>query len=66
MGTQFDVFGEIAHTDSPSVTSLQRANRHRLRDAMAAQGFVNYPDEWWHYTLQPEPTPKTAYDFPVR
>jgi D-alanyl-D-alanine dipeptidase len=66
MGTGFDYFGELAHTDSPSVTAAQRANRHRLRDAMQAQGFANYVDEWWHYTLKPEPAPGIAYDFPVR
>lgn len=66
MGTGFDYFGERAHTDSASVTAGQRANRHRLRDAMQAQGFVNYADEWWHYTFKPEPTPDIAYDFPVR
>jgi D-alanyl-D-alanine dipeptidase len=66
MGTGFDYFGTLAHTDVPQATAAQRANRHRLRDAMAGQGFDNYIDEWWHYTLQPEPTPDTAYDFPVR
>ncbi len=66
MGTGFDFFGERAHTESPSVTAGQRANRYRLRDAMQAQGFRNYADEWWHYTLQPEPTPNLAYDVPVR
>lgn len=66
MGTGFDLFDPRAHTDSPEVTQLQRANRHLLREAMAAGGFVNYPKEWWHYTLRPEPTPDTAYDAPVR
>ena len=37
-----------------------------LRDAMAAQGLADYPMEWWHFTLKPEPDPGTAYDFPVR
>jgi CubicO group peptidase (beta-lactamase class C family) len=36
-----------------------------LLDAMAAEGFRNYPMEWWHYTLQPEPSPHTLYDVPV-
>ena len=66
MGTGFDYFGELAHTDSPNVTAAQRRNRHLLRDAMQAQGFSNYADEWWHYTLRPEPDPHTAYDFPLR
>ncbi len=66
MGTDFDYFGELAHTDSPNVGVAQRDHRHQLRDAMQAQGFRNYADEWWHYTFQPEPAPDTAYDFPLR
>lgn len=65
MGTDFDFFGTLAHTDTPEVDPAQRANRHLLRDAMQTQGFRNYPMEWWHYTLQPEPTPDTIYDVPV-
>lgn len=33
---------------------------------MRSEGFANYPSEWWHYTLRPEPTPRTAYDVPIR
>jgi len=65
MGTDFDFFGTRANTDSPDATPAQRANRHLLRDAMAAHGFHNYPMEWWHYTFRPEPTPGTLYDVPV-
>ena len=66
MGTEFDFFGTRANTDSPEVSAVQLANRHRLREAMAAQGFRNYPMEWWHYSYQPEPTPGLLYDVPVR
>lgn len=66
MGTGFDYFGPVANTDSPRITDTQRANRERLRDAMGKHGFENYDKEWWHYTFKPEPTPDTAYDFPVR
>lgn len=65
MGTGFDWFATLANTDSPEATAAQRANRHVLLDAMATQGFRNYPMEWWHYTLQPEPSPRTLYDVPV-
>lgn len=65
MGTGFDFFGTRANTESPLATGAQRGNRHLLRDAMAAQGFANYPMEWWHYTFQPEPTPGLLYDVPV-
>lgn len=66
MGTDFDLFDTRAHTASPEATPQQRAHRQQLVKAMAAEGFVNYPLEWWHFTFQPEPTPDTAYDFPVR
>lgn len=66
MGTGFDLFDPLANTDSPRATSAQRGHRHRLRTAMQAAGFRNYPLEWWHYTLDPEPDPATAYDVPVR
>ena len=66
MGTPFDFFDPLANTDSPAATPAQRANRQRLVDAMAREGFANYPMEWWHFTLKPEPTPDTFYDVPVR
>lgn len=66
MGTGFDWFGLRANTDNPHVTATQRANRQRLLRAMAHEGFRNYPMEWWHYTFQPEPTPHTMYDVPIR
>ncbi len=66
MGTDFDFFDVRAHTDAPGIGAAQRANRLRLRDAMAREGFRNYPLEWWHYTLAPEPTPHTLYDVPVQ
>jgi len=66
MGTHFDFFDTLANTDSPKATEAQRTNRHVLVDAMQQGGFRNYPMEWWHYTLDPEPTPGVMYDVPVR
>ncbi len=66
MGTSFDLFDTRANTDSAEVTQAQRDNRQLLLRAMRAEGFQNYPLEWWHYTFRPEPSPRTAYDFPVR
>lgn len=65
MGTAFDFFDPRAHTDSRQVTAAQRDNRQRLRSAMQGEGFENYAQEWWHYTLQPEPSAGTAFDFPI-
>lgn len=66
MGTPFDYFDPLAHIDSPAVTPEQRAHRDLLRTAMKRGGFRNYPFEWWHYTLEPEPAPDTYYDLPIR
>lgn len=66
MGTDFDFFGPRAHTDAPDISAEQRRNRQTLLQAMQRQGFANYPQEWWHFTLSPEPDPGTAYDVPVR
>ena len=65
MGTAFDFFDPLANTDSPRATPEQRANRDRLRDAMARAGLKNYPMEWWHFTLDPEPEPKRFFDVPI-
>lgn len=66
MGTPFDYFDPLAHTANPAISAEQRRNRQLLLDAMQAEGFANYAMEWWHFTLKPEATPDTAYDFPLR
>jgi len=66
MGSGFDCFDPISHTDSPDVNDAQRANRLLLRKQMQRAGFRNYEREWWHYTLNAEPFPDTYFDFPVR
>lgn len=65
MGTPFDFFDPLAHTDDPRVTGPAREHRDLLRSALAAQGFVNLPEEWWHFTYRPEAFPDTYFDFPV-
>jgi D-alanyl-D-alanine dipeptidase len=66
MGTPYDFFDELAHTDAPGITAAQRSNRELLRSAMQRHGFSNYELEWWHYTLSPEPSPGVIFDVPVR
>ncbi|MGK5442443.1 M15 family metallopeptidase [Micromonospora sp. URMC 105] len=65
MGTGFDCFDSLAHTDDPRVTGTAQRNRHLLRRLMAQNGFVNYDREWWHYRYADEPYPETYFDFPV-
>ena len=66
MGTGFDCFDELAHTDNPNINETARQNRRLLRSIMENAGFVNYDKEWWHYTLKDEPFPDTYFDFPVQ
>ncbi len=65
MGTGFDCFDTLSHTDDPRITGAQRAHRDLLRSALAAEGFTNLPEEWWHFTHKPELFPDTYFDFPV-
>ena len=48
MGTPFDHFGEESVTANAS--GEVAANRRILLDAMRAEGFTNYAQEWWHFT----------------
>lgn len=66
MGTDFDFFDPLAHTGDPRISAAQRANRQRLLKAMATEGFVNYPQEWWHYSLSAAAPADLIYDVPVR
>ena len=65
MGTPFDFFDELSHTENPAITPEAMANRMLLRDIMTAAGFRNYVNEWWHYTLVSEPYPDTYFDIPI-
>ena len=62
MGTPFDTFSEDAHT--ANATGLAAENRRKLVDAMAAEGFQNYDQEWWHLTMHLASEPR--FDVPVR
>ncbi|MFF4410815.1 M15 family metallopeptidase [Streptomyces sp. NPDC001404] len=65
MGTGFDCFDTLSHTDDPRIASIQRTHRDLLRSALGEVDFVNLPEEWWHFTHQPEAFPDTYFDFPV-
>jgi D-alanyl-D-alanine dipeptidase len=49
MPAGFDEMSPRSHADYPGGTSRQRWLRKLLRDAMEAQGFAVYADEWWHF-----------------
>lgn len=57
MGTGWADFATITptsnpiRTHSPDITAQQAADRAHLRTTMEAQGLVNYPEEWWHFSF---------------
>ncbi|WP_446041847.1 M15 family metallopeptidase [Streptomyces sp. SID1121] len=65
MGTGYDCFDPLAHTDDPRIQGVPRANRQLLRSTLEEVGFTNLPEEWWHFTHRPEVFPDTYFDFPV-
>lgn len=65
MGTGYDCFDELAHTENPKVGETAMRNRQRLKSILESAGFVNYDKEWWHYTLGDEPFPDAYFDFVV-
>lgn len=65
MGTGFDCFNELSHTENPSLSYQQRANRLLLVSLMEKYGFKNLSEEWWHFTLKNEPFPDTYFNFNI-
>lgn len=66
MGTGYDCFDELSHTENGATGAEARRNRLLLRSVMEKHGFRNYPQEWWHFTLVGEPFPDTWFDIVVR
>ncbi|MBY0405921.1 MAG: M15 family metallopeptidase [Cyanobacteria bacterium] len=66
MGTRFDCFDPKSHTRSRKISRMAKKNRRFLVKLMTNQGFINIPQEWWHFTFQPEPFPNHYFNFPVR
>ncbi|HEY0778856.1 MAG TPA: M15 family metallopeptidase [Gemmatirosa sp.] len=62
MGTAFDTFAASAHT--ANATGEAARNRARLVRAMSVAGFVNLPEEWWHFSY-PVPDPR-RFDLVIR
>ncbi len=61
MGTPYDSFTEEAHTAQAS--GQVAVNRQLLVAAMAAEGFTNYVNEWWHFSFEvADPVP---FDLPL-
>jgi D-alanyl-D-alanine dipeptidase len=50
MGTAVDEVCSMSATHA-KVGDVERRNRETLANAMTWAGFVNYPAEWWHYSV---------------
>lgn len=66
MGSSYDFFGEISWVNYKDLTKKQLENRQLLQGVMLKNGFRNYPQEWWHFTLRGEPFKNQYFDFPVK
>jgi D-alanyl-D-alanine dipeptidase len=65
MGSCFDLFGDISHSDYEDISKEQLDNRKLLREVMIQNGFIPLREEWWHFSLKDEPYPDTYFAFPV-
>jgi zinc D-Ala-D-Ala dipeptidase len=49
MPSGYDEMSKRAYADYPGGTPEERTRRALLRHVMEKQGFVVYPEEWWHF-----------------
>jgi D-alanyl-D-alanine dipeptidase len=66
MGSPYDYFGKESWVNYQSITKIQKMNRQLLQSVMLNNGFRNYAQEWWHFTLREERFPNTYFDFVVK
>lgn len=52
MPSEFDEFTERSAITYQGGSAESRRLRDLLRSAMESEGFLPYPDEWWHYDFQ--------------
>ena len=65
MGSSWDLFDPKSHVGSTLVGAGAQANRKKLAKVMHKHGFKPYNEEWWHFTLDPEPYPNEYFDFSI-
>ncbi len=61
-----EFFGKYSHIDYKGLRPNQKKNRYLLRKLMVKHNFKPYDAEFWHYTLNNEPFPKTYFDFVIK
>ncbi|MGH7568283.1 MAG: M15 family metallopeptidase [Gemmatimonadales bacterium] len=52
MGGTYDEATERSFPDYPVGTTLQRWHRDLLREALEAEGYTRFAEEWWHFDFQ--------------
>lgn len=67
MGSEFDEFDYTSHTDYFRDKDARfHENRMLLKSAMESAGFVNYCEEWWHFSYGDQVWAKeTKTDFAI-
>jgi len=50
MGTQYLEFNDRTKSFTENVSQTVKTNRNLLFYAMKGAGFINYPNEWWHFS----------------
>jgi zinc D-Ala-D-Ala dipeptidase len=69
MGSSFDMFDKVSHSDSQLVAKEFQERRDYLKKIMERCGFRNIKEEWWHFTLKNEPfsadKDESYFDFPI-
>ena len=66
MGSPYDFFGQKSWVKAPHLEKQHRKNRNLLQKVMTKNGFRNYMQEWWHFTLKGEPFKNQYFDFLVK
>jgi len=66
MGSPYDFFGPASWVNFTEISVKQKWNRNQLQKVMLANGFRNYPKEWWHFALRNEPYLETYFDFVIK
>jgi D-alanyl-D-alanine dipeptidase len=66
MGSPYDFFGQKSWVKAPHLEKQHKKNRDLLQKVMTKNGFRNYMQEWWHFTLRGEPFKNQYFDFVVK
>jgi len=50
MGTEVQEFNAKTKSENHLINEQEASFRKLLRDALEAEGIINYPEEWWHFS----------------